>query len=71
MSGGVKRVRLDAVGDFLSLRKEAFGFELSPLPQSLQLPAAESLLNRVIKPRLHAKQGIEKSASELNGPGRS
>jgi hypothetical protein len=41
MSGGIRRVRLDNVADFLSLRREAFGFELAPLPQSLQLPAAE------------------------------
>lgn len=41
MSGGLKRVRLDGVADFLSLRRETFGFELAPLPPSLQLPAAE------------------------------
>ena len=41
MSGGIQRVRLDAVDDFLSLRRDAFGFELAPLPQSLQLPSAE------------------------------
>lgn len=41
MSGGINRVRLDGVNDFLSLRREAYGFELAPLPQSLQLPAAE------------------------------
>jgi hypothetical protein len=44
MSGGVKRVRLDRVNDFLPLRRQTFGFELAPLPRSLQLPAAESLL---------------------------
>jgi hypothetical protein len=41
MSGGIKRVRLDGVDDYLLLRKEAYGFEFAPLPQSLQLPAAE------------------------------
>jgi hypothetical protein len=41
MSGGIKRVRLDGNRDFLALRTEAYGFELAPLPQSLQLPAAE------------------------------
>jgi hypothetical protein len=44
MSGGVQRVRLDRVNDFLPLRRQTFGFELAPLPRSLQLPAAESLL---------------------------
>ena len=41
MSGGIKRVRLDGVDDYLSLRQESYGFEFAPLPQSLQLPAAE------------------------------
>lgn len=41
MSGGLKRVRRDGVADYLSLRRETFGFELAPLPLTLQLPAAE------------------------------
>jgi len=41
MSGGIKRVRLDGNRDFLALRTQAYGFELAPLPQSLQLPATE------------------------------
>ena len=48
MSGGVMRVRLDGVDDFLSLRKRTFGFELAPLPRSLQLPAAELQTNQVL-----------------------
>lgn len=44
MSGGVRRVRLDHVNDFLPLRTATFGFELAPLPRSLPLPAAENLL---------------------------
>jgi radical SAM superfamily enzyme YgiQ (UPF0313 family) len=44
MSGGVRRVRLDSVRDFLSLRERTFGFALAPLPQSLPLAAAERLL---------------------------
>jgi hypothetical protein len=46
MSGGVGRVRRDRVGDFLALRRETFGFELAPLPRSLQLSAAEAALNQ-------------------------
>ena len=38
----------------IALRKEVFGFELVPLPRSLQLAAADSLLNHVIKPHLRA-----------------
>jgi len=52
MSGGVLRVRRDRVDDYLALRKQLFGFELVPLPHSLQLSAAESLLNRVINPHV-------------------
>ncbi len=48
MSGGVMRVRLDGVDDFLSLRKRTFGFELAPLPRSLQLPAAEIQTNQIL-----------------------
>jgi hypothetical protein len=51
MSGGVGRVRLDSVRELLPLRKGTFGFELAPLPKSLQLPAAESQLNQVLAPR--------------------
>ncbi len=54
MSGGVMRVRRDRVDDYLALRKEAFGFELVPLPRSLQLSAADSLLNRVLNPHVGA-----------------
>jgi radical SAM superfamily enzyme YgiQ (UPF0313 family) len=42
MSGGIRRVRLDRVNDYLALRRETFDFELAPLPQSLQLPAGET-----------------------------
>jgi hypothetical protein len=55
MSGGITRVRLDGVDNFLSLRKEAFGYELAPLPRSLQLPAAESLLT----PRRQPARAVE------------
>jgi hypothetical protein len=54
MSGGVMPVLRDRVDEFLPLRKDAFGFELVPLPRSLQLVAAESLLNRVINPHVRA-----------------
>jgi hypothetical protein len=44
MSGGMRRVRLDRAADYLSLRKKAYGFELAPLPRSMQLPVQESQL---------------------------
>jgi hypothetical protein len=59
MSGGVMRVRRDGVQDYISLRRQAFGLELTPLPQSLPAPPAETLRNRGIKPaaRLIAAAG--------------
>ena len=48
MSGGLMRTRLDGVNDYLPLRKSAFGFELAPLPRSLQLPAVEGQPNQII-----------------------
>ena len=44
MSGGVRRVRLDRVSDYVSLRQRMFGFALAPLPESLQLSASDKLL---------------------------
>lgn len=55
MSGGVRRVWQDGVEDYLRLRRQAFGFELAPLPQSLSLPAEEDRLNRLLNPRVRAK----------------
>jgi radical SAM superfamily enzyme YgiQ (UPF0313 family) len=39
MSGGVRRILLDGVRDFIGLRRKTFGFDLAPLPPSLPLPA--------------------------------
>ncbi len=44
MSGGITRIRRDGVADFSAWRKQTFGFELAPLPRSLQLPGAEGVL---------------------------
>ena len=41
MSGGVRRVKLDGLSEYLDLRKRLYGFDLAPLPQSLKLPATE------------------------------
>lgn len=40
MSGGIGRVSLDAVDDYRGLRVKRFGFDLVPLPNSLQLSPA-------------------------------
>lgn len=46
MSGGMGRVRLDGVSDYLALRRARFGIELAPLPRSVALSAADQALNR-------------------------
>lgn len=54
MSGGVLQLRRDCVNDFISYRKETFGFELAPLPQSLQLSAADIRINGLSRRRERA-----------------
>jgi hypothetical protein len=49
MSGGIRRVRLDRVSDYLDRRKTTYGFELAPLPHSLVLSAADAALNARVK----------------------
>jgi Radical SAM superfamily len=49
MSGGVSRVRLDSVSDYLELRKKQFDIENAPLPASLELSKADMELNRRVK----------------------
>ena len=68
MSGGVMRMRRDRVDDYLALRKEVFGFELVPLPRSLQLSAAESLLNRVITPHVRASLPARPAPPPITDP---
>ncbi len=47
MSGGVRRAKLDRASDFRALRQDAYGFDLAPLPQSLQLHAEETTIQRM------------------------
>jgi hypothetical protein len=49
MSGGVSRVRLDGVDDYLPLRRKLFGLDLAPLPTNLALSAADQAINRTAK----------------------
>ena len=46
MSGGIARILRDSTADYIAWRRQTFGFELAPLPRSLQLPVAES--NQVV-----------------------
>jgi radical SAM superfamily enzyme YgiQ (UPF0313 family) len=49
MSGGVARVGLDHVGEYLPLRRRLFGFDLAPLPTNLELSAADQAINHTAK----------------------
>ena len=46
MSGGIDPIRIDALADYLPLRKERYDIEMAPLPVSLGLSAPEEALNR-------------------------
>ena len=49
MAGGIGRVRLDRVDDYLPLRQRLFGFDRAPLPRNLSLSAADEEVNRRAK----------------------
>jgi hypothetical protein len=49
MSGGIGRITLDSVKNYLGLRQELYGFRLVPLPLSLELSAADKALNDMAK----------------------
>jgi hypothetical protein len=68
MSGGMARVRRDGPRDFLSLRKETFGFELAPLPRSLPLSVADSRLNDVIELRGRERQSQDAASASGSRP---
>jgi radical SAM superfamily enzyme YgiQ (UPF0313 family) len=46
MSGGVGHVYRDHVSDYAALRRSQYGFDLAPLPRSLELSAADAAFNR-------------------------
>jgi hypothetical protein len=49
MSGGMRPVTLDRASDFGSLRQDTYGFDLAPLPLSLQLHAEEKTIQRTFQ----------------------
>jgi len=49
MNGGSGRVQLDAVSDYIHLRREYFGVDLLPLPHGLHLSPSDEALNRAAK----------------------
>jgi pyruvate-formate lyase-activating enzyme len=57
MSGGVDRLRIDSVEEYIGLRHEIYDINLAPLPSSLSLSANEQALNRKIDWR--AKSTVE------------
>jgi pyruvate-formate lyase-activating enzyme len=46
MSGGVDRLRIDGVEDYVALRRETYDIALAPLPDSLSLSSHDDALNR-------------------------
>jgi hypothetical protein len=48
-SGGIGRVRLDHVSQYLDLRERTYGHRLFPLPLNLELSEADQALNRKAK----------------------
>lgn len=46
MSGGIDPLRVDALGDYLRLRRDTYGIEMAPLPRSLRLSGNDEALNR-------------------------
>ncbi|MFQ5894199.1 MAG: B12-binding domain-containing radical SAM protein [Nitrospinota bacterium] len=53
MSGGASGLRVDHVRDYLPLRREYFGCDLAPLPESLRLSPADEALNKMVNPTVH------------------
>ena len=49
MSGGIGKVRLDSDSDYRPMRRERFGVDLVPLPNSLALSKADAEFNRRVK----------------------
>ena len=49
LSGGIGECNLDSAWDYLDLRKKRFGYDLVPLPRSLDLSEADAALNRSVK----------------------
>jgi hypothetical protein len=49
MSGGIGFVRRDHARDYARLRQSYYGYDLVPLPNSLQLSAADEALNRNVR----------------------
>jgi radical SAM superfamily enzyme YgiQ (UPF0313 family) len=47
MSGGVGRIHRDAYSDYRQLRRKRYGYDLVPLPKSLELSAADEALNKM------------------------
>ena len=49
MSGGVKKLVIDRCTDYVDLRKDLFGVEMAPLPNSLRLSSEDEMLNKKIE----------------------
>lgn len=55
-AGGLRKTTVDTVDQYIHYRKQQYGYELVPLPDSLTLSAADEATNR--KAKLKAKQAV-------------
>jgi len=46
MAGGYDRIRVDALPDYVALRRETYDINFAPLPESLRLSVEDEALNR-------------------------
>jgi hypothetical protein len=46
MTGGVGKVKIDAMKDYIDLRRKKYGFELAPMPDCLELSKTDADLNK-------------------------
>jgi hypothetical protein len=60
MSGGVDRLRIDGINEYIGLRRGIYDVNLAPLPSSLSLSANEKAMNRKIdwRPRHTAENAL-------------
>ncbi len=54
MSGGMGKLHLDHVDNYIGLRKKHFDIELAPLPSNLELSESDKLINNKLDWKTHA-----------------
>ncbi len=69
MAGGIDRVQLDTVDDYIGMRRAVYDIDLAPLPNSLRLNAIDEKLNRRADWSVKQSLSVPKGASSpVRGP---